>query len=69
MNDHMEDFSSDLHDAVLARLAKITALANVLMQVDPHEMAFGSLSNTAWTLVDLAEEAHDMLTGKTAVRP
>jgi len=28
-------------------------------------MAFGSLSNTAWTLSDLAGEARDMLIGNT----
>jgi hypothetical protein len=63
-----QSISTDLFDAVNARLSKITAIANLLMDVDPTGMAKGGLSDTAWVIVDLAAEAHDLITGKIEVQ-
>lgn len=61
----MRPVSTDVFDDINARLLKITAIANLLMDVDPTGMAKGGLSDTAWVIVDLASEARDLLNSKT----
>lgn len=68
MSKQSDSVPADLSDALTERLSKIGAIANMLMGVDPQGMAFHSLSNTAWTISDLAEEAHDLLIGKKEVQ-
>lgn len=63
-----ESVSAHLRDAVHARLAKIIGIANMLMDVDPSGMADHSLANTAWTIADLAQEAHDLMGGTAEVQ-
>ena len=58
----------DLSDAVGGRLAKIIGIANMLMDVNQSGMAKNSLANTAWTIVDLAQEARDLMSGTTEVQ-